>query len=106
MGMHFPDTVAPYVLSRIHADTGGTGDARENVRGNGRAGPRRRASCPSVYSYPSQLEHFTAAEVLCHRMHWAGELRAGALRGGFVFVWAGASDPVEFRNAYTVERRG
>lgn len=66
------------------------------------AGRGRWVSCPSVYSYHNQFEHFRAAEALCHRMGWQGELRAGALRGGFVFVWAGQSDPVEFRNAYTV----
>jgi hypothetical protein len=44
-------------------------------------------------SYPHELSgeavHRKAAEALCQKMGWTGELIAGGLKSGYVFVFAG-----------------
>jgi len=44
-------------------------------------------------SYPYELSgedcHRKAAQALCDKMHWTGELVGGSLKHGYVFVFGG-----------------
>lgn len=39
------------------------------------------------YSSNHEIRHLNAAQVLCRKMGWSGELAGGGIKGGYAFVF-------------------
>ena len=46
-----------------------------------------RVSIPYPYELSGEAVHRKAADRLCEKMNWTGQLAGGALKNGYVFVW-------------------
>jgi len=46
-----------------------------------------RTTIPYPYQLSGELVHRQAALALCRKLGWAGELTAGGLGNGYVYVW-------------------
>jgi hypothetical protein len=54
-----------------------------------------RVSIPYPHELSGEAVHRKAADALCIKMHWTGEMIGGALKDGYAFVWV----PSNFRRA-------
>lgn len=48
-----------------------------------------RVTIPYPYELSGEAVHRKAADALCVKMHWDGQLAGGALKDGYVFVFVG-----------------
>ena len=46
-----------------------------------------RVSIPYPYELSGEAVHRKAADRLCEKMNWTGQLAGGSLKDGYVFVW-------------------
>jgi hypothetical protein len=46
-----------------------------------------RVSIPYPHELSGEAAHRAAADALCRKMNWSGELIGGALKDGYAFVW-------------------
>jgi hypothetical protein len=52
-----------------------------------------RVTIPYPYDLSGEAVHRKAAEALCDKMGWHGELADGSIKGGYVFVFTNSNDP-------------
>ena len=48
-----------------------------------------RVSIPYPYELSGEAVHRKAADRLCEKMAWTGELVGGAMKNGYAFCWTG-----------------
>ena len=70
------------IRTKYHAptDTRGSRITASDEDGN-------RVSIPYPYELSGEAVHRKAADRLCEKMNWTGQLAGGALKNGYVFVW-------------------
>jgi hypothetical protein len=54
-------------------------------------GDGNRVTIPYPYELSGESVHRAAAEALCEKMRWTGQLAGGSTRKGYVFVFVGGA---------------
>jgi len=74
------------ILTKYHGptDTRGSRVSASDEDGN-------RVSIPYPHELSGEAVHRKAADALCQKMGWAGELICGGIKTGYAFVWVPGS---------------
>lgn len=71
------------IRTRFHGATNFTGS---RISASDEGGNRVTIPYPHEFG-PGEGAHRKAAEALCAKMHWTGEMIGGSLHDGYAFVW-------------------